>query len=87
MILGRSFCAIVSTEACMLQRDRWSASQPTIGPGPMSNGCALIVIDVVARAPGIQANLLFQGFNDLLLSAGPLNSPSWLHVFLFDNYV
>ena len=37
----------------MLQRDRWSASQPTIGPGPMSNGCALIVIDVVARAPGM----------------------------------
>ena len=37
--------------------------------------------------PGLQANLLFQGFNDLLLSAGPLNSPSWLHVFLFDDYV
>ena len=53
-ILGRYFSAIISKDACMLQRDWLRPSQHRIGPGPRSNGRALIVIELVSRGPGTQ---------------------------------
>ena len=53
-IFGRYFSAIVSRDACMLQRDRLRPSQHRIGPAPRSNGRALIVIELVSRGPGTQ---------------------------------
>ena len=53
-MLGRYFSAIVTKDACMLQRDRLRPSQHRIGPEPRNNGRPLIVIELVSRAPGTQ---------------------------------